>query len=87
MYVCFPGEQDHFNINLDDEVVRGSIILHQGEIMWPPPKPVGPPAPPPAPPKAIVVAKEEPVSPFMITFKDTMTCTAGEIINSLYAVA
>lgn len=78
------GEQDHFNINLDDEVVRGSIILHQGRIMWPPPKPVGPPAPPPAPPKAIVVAKEIPVSPFMITFKDTMTCTAG--IGTLLAL-
>ena len=24
------GEKDHFNINLDDEVVRGSIVLKDG---------------------------------------------------------
>lgn len=32
------GTKDHFNIDLTDEVVRGSIILHKGELMWPPPK-------------------------------------------------
>ncbi|CAF0844217.1 unnamed protein product [Brachionus calyciflorus] len=32
------GQQDHFNIDLKDEVVRGSIILHQGQLLWPPPK-------------------------------------------------
>lgn len=31
------GEKDHFHINLDDEVVRGSIVLKGGELMWPPP--------------------------------------------------
>ncbi|GLV37820.1 hypothetical protein CBL_06478 [Carabus blaptoides fortunei] len=74
------GEKDHFNINLSDEVVRGSIILHDGEMMWPPLKPVGPPAPPPsaAPAKTAVTKKEVvPVSPFMSTFKDSISCTAG----------
>ncbi len=32
------GQKDHFNIDLTDEVVRGSIILKKGELMWPPPK-------------------------------------------------
>ena len=31
------GEKDHFNIDLTDEVVRGSIILNKGELMWPAP--------------------------------------------------
>lgn len=31
------GEKDHFNINLEDEVVRGSIVLRNGELLWPPP--------------------------------------------------
>lgn len=31
--------QDSFDINLDDEVVRGSIVLHQGKLLWPPPPP------------------------------------------------
>lgn len=34
------GSQDHYNIDLNDEVVRGSIILRDGELMWPPPKQV-----------------------------------------------
>jgi proton-translocating NAD(P)+ transhydrogenase len=33
------GSQDHFYIDLNDEVVRGSLILREGEWMWPPPKP------------------------------------------------
>ena len=31
------GEKDHYNIRMEDEVVRGSIILRDGELMWPPP--------------------------------------------------
>ncbi len=36
------------HINLEDEVVRGAIVLHDGKIMWPPPAPATPPtvAPP-----------------------------------------
>ena len=33
------GSQEHFYIDLNDEVVRGSLILREGEWMWPPPKP------------------------------------------------
>ena len=32
------GSQDHFYVDLNDEVVRGSMILREGEWMWPPPK-------------------------------------------------
>lgn len=31
------GEKDRFHINLEDEVVRGSIVLKNGELLWPPP--------------------------------------------------
>ncbi len=34
------------NVNLDDEVVRGAIVLHEGKMMWPPPAPPTPAAPP-----------------------------------------
>jgi NAD(P) transhydrogenase subunit alpha len=33
-------------VNLEDEVVRGAIVLHNGKMMWPPPAPPTPPAPP-----------------------------------------
>jgi NAD(P) transhydrogenase subunit alpha len=39
-------ETAKININLDDEVVRGSIVLHEGKMMWPAPAPPAPPAPP-----------------------------------------
>jgi H+-translocating NAD(P) transhydrogenase subunit alpha len=33
-------------IDLEDEVIRGAIILQEGKLMWPPPAPPTPPAPP-----------------------------------------
>lgn len=32
------GTNNAFGINLNDEVVRGSIVLREGELLWPPPK-------------------------------------------------
>ncbi len=31
------GGAEKYNVNLEDEVIRGSIITHQGEILWPAP--------------------------------------------------
>ncbi|CAF2923167.1 unnamed protein product [Rotaria sp. Silwood2] len=36
-FLLSVGSQDHFYIDLNDEVVRGSLILREGEWMWPPP--------------------------------------------------
>jgi NAD(P) transhydrogenase len=36
------GNDEKFTLDLNDEVVRGSIVLNKGELMWPPPKPVNP---------------------------------------------
>jgi len=38
--------EDGLHIDLNDEVVRGAIILHEGKMMWPPPAPPTPAAPP-----------------------------------------
>jgi NAD(P) transhydrogenase subunit alpha len=40
------GGAKSFHIDLEDHVVRGSIVLREGELLWPPPKP---PAPAPKP--------------------------------------
>jgi NAD(P) transhydrogenase subunit alpha len=40
------GGAKSFHIDLEDHVVRGSIVLRDGELLWPPPKP---PAPAPRP--------------------------------------
>ncbi|XP_074656961.1 NAD(P) transhydrogenase, mitochondrial-like [Tubulanus polymorphus] len=71
------GEKDHYNVNLEDEVVRGSIILQNGTMMWPPPPPKEVPAAAPA--AAAAVQKVEPPPPnyFAMYFKDSMYYTAG----------
>lgn len=59
------GGASNFHINLDDEVVRNSLIVHEGTVVWPPPKKDPPPAQAkaavaPAPPAP--VAKEKAAS-------------------------
>jgi NAD(P) transhydrogenase subunit alpha len=36
------GGGEHFTIDLENEVVRGALIAHGGEVMWPPPVPKAP---------------------------------------------
>ncbi len=40
------GGAEKFDINLEDDVIRGALILLDGELMWPPPPPKHPPEPP-----------------------------------------
>jgi len=42
------GGAKSFHVDLEDAVVRGALVLHQGELTWPPPKPPAPPKPPEA---------------------------------------
>jgi H+-translocating NAD(P) transhydrogenase subunit alpha len=54
-------DEGELKVDLDDEVVRGAIVLDHGKMMWPAPAPPAPPAPPePGVPRtstAAVVAK------------------------------
>jgi NAD(P) transhydrogenase subunit alpha len=54
------GGAANFHIDLDDEVVRNALIVHNGTIVWPPPKKEPPPAPakPATAPPAVVVARK-----------------------------
>ena len=78
LYFSGPKEhKDHYHIDLNDDVVRGSIILHKGEMMWPPPKIVDPT--PPASKvaaAAVEVIKEEP-NYLNDKLKETFMYTAG----------
>jgi NAD(P) transhydrogenase len=71
------GEKDHYNVNLEDEVVRGSIILQNGQLLWPPPRPKVEPGA--AAPVAAKPVKEPPPPPnyFANTMKDSLMYTAG----------
>jgi NAD(P) transhydrogenase subunit alpha len=57
------GGAKSWHVDLDDAVVRSAIVLREGELLWPPPRPAGPPPQAkPAPPKPSlpVVAKPAP---------------------------
>ncbi|MEE9382110.1 MAG: Re/Si-specific NAD(P)(+) transhydrogenase subunit alpha [Nannocystaceae bacterium] len=50
-----------YTIDMDDEVVRGALVLKDGEVTWPPPKPSAPP-PPTATPKSAPTAAPKPTA-------------------------
>lgn len=76
------GTNDHFHINLEDEVTRGAIVLKAGELLWPPP-------PPPSmasvqaasTPKSASAVKVEPPNPFNETLKDAFLYSTGRYCN------
>ncbi|ACK69840.1 NAD(P) transhydrogenase, alpha subunit [Gloeothece citriformis PCC 7424] len=51
------GGAQKYQVNLEDEVIRGALVLHEGQVTWPPPKP-SQPTPQPHPPTP---AKKPPV--------------------------
>lgn len=73
-------ESNHFGVDPKDEVVRGSIVTHGGEILPPAPRPAPPPTPDPAAASMTDVAKEKaPVelTPFQKVSREVTTITAG----------
>lgn len=59
------GGASHFHLDLADEVVRGALVLRDGELLWPPPARlpvVLPPEPKVIAPPAAAVAAKAPVS-------------------------
>ncbi|KAI9933148.1 hypothetical protein MW887_007619 [Aspergillus wentii] len=79
-YLLSMAPQDKsFGVNLSDEVVRGSIVTHNGEILPPAPRPAPPPAPKPAVPTG-AAAKEEAklaLTPWQKATRDVTSVTAG----------
>ncbi|XP_044751001.1 NAD(P) transhydrogenase, mitochondrial-like [Coccinella septempunctata] len=73
-------DKDVFKVNLEDEVVRGSIVLDKGKLLWPAP-PLSVSLTPPPPPKAKATAEkqkeEEKKNPLLATVQESLMCTAG----------
>lgn len=70
------GEKEHFNINLEDEVVRGSIVVHNGKVVPPAPPPKLDAVAAPPPPKAIV-KEVVPPNKFKTTLNEATMYTVG----------
>lgn len=56
-----PDKDGQLKVDLDDQVVRGTLVTHQGEITWPPPKIADPSPPPTAPTKPAETTEAVPV--------------------------
>jgi NAD(P) transhydrogenase subunit alpha len=52
-----PGKDGVLNVNMDDEVIRGTTVIKDGEVTWPPPAPKLSAAPAPQPAAAVAQAK------------------------------
>ena len=52
------GGAENWSLDHDNEVLRGCMVLEDGELMWPPPKKEAPPPPPK--PESAEVARTEP---------------------------
>jgi len=39
LLLSMVNKENHYIVNFKDEVVRGSVVTHQGEMMWPDPNP------------------------------------------------
>ena len=71
------GKDSRFYVDLEDEVVRRSIILHDGKLLWPAPLP--PPPPPSQAPAAAEIKKEEvkAITPFNAAVRDVALVTGS----------
>jgi len=54
------GGAKSWHVDLEDAVVRGAIVVKNGELLWPAPKPAAPPPAPKAPPKAVLPSVHAP---------------------------
>lgn len=80
------GGAEKFTINYDDEVVRGSLVVHNGEITWPPPK-ISAPSPAAAAklPAAKASAKIEETKQVNRKARSTASAIAGAVLLVLVA--
>jgi NAD(P) transhydrogenase subunit alpha len=53
------GGSDDYKVDLEDDVIRGALVTHQGDITFPPPTIAQPSPPQPAQPKGVVVKPAE----------------------------
>ena len=78
-YLLSIGSKGHYFVDLEDEVVRGSIILKEGKLLWPPPPPKEQPKPQTQPQPVPVVKAEvvEEFNPFKAKLRQALGYTGG----------
>lgn len=71
-------KEKYYDVDLTDEVTRGSIVTYDGKILPPSPRPAGPPVQAkPAPSPADQVANIVALTPWQTQSRQVATVTAG----------
>ncbi|KAF8910998.1 NAD(P) transhydrogenase beta subunit-domain-containing protein [Gymnopilus junonius] len=74
-FLLSVGGEGKYSLDLNDEVVRGSLIVHNGKILPPVPRTIPPPAPAPSPAKVEEVVKS--LTPWKKASREVALVTAG----------
>ena len=76
LLLSMQGTKDHFHLDFTDDVVRGSIVLNQGKLSWPPNPPISVAAAP-SPTKGAAAAAKEVVKAEPNYFGEQMKSALG----------
>ncbi|MCU0553026.1 MAG: Re/Si-specific NAD(P)(+) transhydrogenase subunit alpha [Leptolyngbya sp. Prado105] len=79
------GRNENYRVDLEDEVIRGALVLHQGEKVEPFPKAPTPPAPKVEPPKVEIKPESQQVKKPATTW--VWTILSGAILLGLGTIA
>ncbi len=73
-----PEKDGNVNFDMEDDVIRGSTVVHRGEITWPPPEPKTPAIAPSKPTDAKAPVEES--KPRNIGMKSAITLVIGGLV-------
>jgi H+-translocating NAD(P) transhydrogenase subunit alpha len=73
-----PEKDGNINVNMEDDVIRGSTVVKGGEITWPPPAPKTPAIAPAKPAEAKAPAKK--AAPRNVGLKSAVTLAVGGLV-------
>lgn len=81
LLLSMTGTKDHYFLDMNDDVVRGSIVLNKGTLSWPPNPPISvSAAPAPGSKSKAAAAKAEPDTPpnyFNLQLKESLMYTGS----------
>ncbi|KAH9934708.1 PNTB-domain-containing protein [Fomitopsis serialis] len=76
-FLLSVGTEGRFAVDLEDEVVRGAMVLQNGTRLPPAPRPLPPPVTAPSPAQAAEVAETKAITPWQKARNEVATVTAG----------
>ena len=76
-FMSMTPSEKAFGIDLNDEVVRGAIVTHDGQVLPPAPRPTPPPAPAQAQKQAVEEAHGVELTPYQKARNDVIKVTGG----------